>query len=164
MIIVSILGPIIILLLLMKIYDPKKPVKFFGYTDSTDIHSFITPWTLMHIVSSACAQSLLVNGPLKLNPTTSAHIVLWGHFAYELKDVYITYSGMVRPQSGNTVFNSIGDQLGAVIGVLLAWRYNFGIQWIIPLLVATVFIISLPVFDKDGRWATAFTELWTERG
>ena len=73
----------------------------FAIGETDDLEAFITPWSLVHVLSGMCARKL------KIEPLTWQVI----HFAYEVKDMY--------KQDGNSLTNSIGDQASATVGYFL---------------------------------------------
>jgi hypothetical protein len=93
---------------------------FFGMNENSRVNCLFTPFSLVHLISGFY-MALVFNymGLTNLQSFISVNII---HLLYEMKDYYMMYhNGNVEPEGAyhNTLMNSIGDHISAVIGALI---------------------------------------------
>ena len=100
-------------------------MKFISNLDTVEEPSFITFWCYIHFLAGIFLFVLLYYIGMMINsgnPKTWLIIVFASiiHIMYECKDIYKSYISKSPPKSTDSIFNSIGDQLCATLGIILA--------------------------------------------
>jgi hypothetical protein len=126
----------------------------FALNEEENITAVFTPFSLIHAFSG-WYMALLFNyiGLNKLQGFTALNLV---HLLYELKDYYITYhteKGKTDTTYKNTITNSVGDQVSAIIGALIFYSMNKGkVVTINKLLISTISLLLVSVFAWSIAW------------
>ena len=122
--------------------EQKMGARFFSPTiDSVKRPAWFTYWSYIHFLSGIALyllfrwifDQLCVAGGA-LYSILAAFLV---HLAYEFKDWYYSY---VKKRGNNSLRNSVGDQLSALLGMVVAW-VTFSLRETEPLQLGTVTIV-----------------------
>lgn len=114
---------------LHKYKEMMNKVKLFFPKDSSTNPALFSPWSLMHFLSGFymyAVVALYINNTSTIN---NFYIMMIVHTIYELKDLYITYFALVKPNdvslggliSNSSLYNSVGDTISAMLG----WYFGY---------------------------------------
>ena len=92
--------------------------KLFSISDTEKSNSFYTPWSFVHLLAGMVL-SFFFN--IYFNAKISLILSLVIHTIYELRDYYKTYH---LKKARNSLFNSVGDTIASLIGMLMAIFMN----------------------------------------
>lgn len=138
---------------------------FINKWDTIEKPAFISPWTLSHFVIGVATYSLLVKTPLNVPVILSAAILFILHMIYEIKDFYEAYVLKVKdPNKQNSLLNSLGDQVFAMLGFWIAHLVSFKPHYIPVLFFLLFVILSIPQIGNNNKAVFTLSELWNTRG
>jgi len=103
-----------------------KNVSVVGLSDGLNKSSFITPWSFIHMFFGFTYYVVLSKYMTYKNNFITLNII---HALYELKDIFFSYILKIKGKwYNNTIINSIGDTICAIIGWCIAYvifgKYN----------------------------------------
>ncbi len=102
----------------------------FSLSDSKNSSSFITPWTFLHFINGFMF-SIFTLKYTQLTARNSFILYFIIHFIYECKDYYYSYvifnkiDKKYKNDRDNTLMNSIGDHLFAIIGWVVGYYFFY---------------------------------------
>ena len=92
--------------------------KIFSISDTEKSNSFYTPWSLVHLFAGMVLYFFF---NIYFKPKISLILSLVIHTIYEIRDYYKTYH---LKKAKNSLFNSVGDTVSCLIGILIAIFMN----------------------------------------
>lgn len=129
-------------------------MKCFGVNNSIETPTLITPFSLVHLFTSATLFYII-----RLYTSNTAYIViivLIIHTIYEFKDYYTTYINKIEIKTpnyfacffkDNTIENSIGDTIFCIIGIVIAYFCMVKTNLSIKYLTKTSIVLNIVVFS-----------------
>ena len=94
---------------------------FYAFEDTIQKPAIITPWSIVHFLAGVvlyCYAKYLCKGLSSLNAVL---VMLFIHTVYEIKDLmmYIGFTSKNNYFTNNSLTNSIGDTIFALLGALV---------------------------------------------
>lgn len=114
--------------------------------------NILTPWSLIHVISGLAFA--VFSKYMNFKKTNSIIYLFILHGLYEAKD--LTQDG-----THNSIKNSIGDQICALIGFFIGWNSDITQTFIIACVL--FFIFLSPISGRDRKWSNIM-EIWSSRG
>ena len=109
-------------------------VLLFRTVENINNQSLFTYWSIVHFL---CGIIFFLSFNMYYNVKNSIWFTLLAHTLYELKDYYFCY---INNKEINTLFNSIGDTISAILGIY--------------------FIMNLDYKNNKKNFLLIFTLLW----
>lgn len=125
--------------------------KLMGETDTRERPAIITDWGLIHLLAGALIYLYTKYIYKNISITNAFIIFIIIHTIYELKDLKYYLTNDCGYWNNNSVINSIGDTIFAMVGFFLATQFkNVTIIYIAGLTVMYLVIMSLYSTNKLG--------------
>ena len=124
-------------------------IKLFSNTDTVKSNSFITPWSYIHLLTGCIIYLYLKYIFKKISIINSFIIMIIIHTIYEIFDLmyYFRIKKETNYWSDNSLINSVGDTIFAIIGFLIAIEIKeINIHGLIFL--TFVYLITIYFFSK----------------
>ena len=129
--------------------------KLISNSDSKNNPVFITPWSLIHFLTGVVG--IINSNYFNINKNVSLFFLFLIHTLYELKDYYFSYvyngskNIISEWASSNSIFNTIGDTLFFVLGMIISININVNKNQLIIVNVFFLLICLIFFTNKNLR-------------
>jgi hypothetical protein len=129
-------------------------VNLISLSENAKEPALVTPWTIIHFIGGVLFSIFSKSVHFQKNKALITFFTL--HAMYEIRDCYI-----YKPH--NSIANSVGDQLFAVVGFILGWDLQTKDSLLVCLVLFLLFLS--PITNKRGEWRWSNgLDSWSSRG